>query len=116
MMSVIFLISFIFSLCFVVGLDIIISRYLKNKPKLDNVERFVDISLDISEQLNHFMYKYNIDTKEFCKKLNISNDTLLVWLSGIYDFKISQLTRIESVFNEHIIKTTLLPRKKIKPI
>ena len=85
-----------------------------NPDEISANERLVDISLDISEQINYFMLKYQISPKEFCKKLKISDETLLVWLSGVYDFKLSQLTRIEAVFNEHLIKSTLINRKKLR--
>ncbi len=115
MITVIFIIALIFSLIFVVGIDVILSKHSKLKPEeVDATERLVDISLDVSEQIIYFMSKYSIDRKEFCKKLNITNDTLLVWLSGMYDFKLSQLTRIEAMFNEHLIKTTLINRKRVK--
>jgi len=116
MMPIIFIITFIFVLILViVGINLIISKRSKLKPEdLNAAERFIDISLDISDQITHFMHKYNMTPKEFCKKLNITNDTLLTWLSGTYDFKLSQLTRIESLFNEHLIKTTLISRKKFK--
>ena len=115
MIVVIFIISLIFSLILIVGIDLIISKHYKLKPEdLNATERLVDISLDISEQISYYMYKYQITPKEFCKRLNINNDTLLIWLTGIYDFKLSQLTRIEAMFNEHLIKTTLINRKKLK--
>jgi hypothetical protein len=112
---VIFLLCLIFSLVITVGIHVILTAINKNTEDILAVERFVDISLDVSEQISYLMIKYQITPTELCNKLNITTNTLNSWLSGVYDFKLSQLTRLEAVFNEYIITSTLIKRKKIKP-
>lgn len=112
---VIFFICCIFALIFVVGLDVI-NNYIATR-KIQEItveERLVDLSLDISDQIFYFQMKHGISDDDLCKKLKITKDTLSVWFSGIYDFKLSQLARLEALFNEYLIKTTLIDRKKIK--
>lgn len=102
----------IFSLIFVMTLHTIYIKIIYEK--INTSERLVDISLDISEQISFLMSKHQINSIELCKKLNINNNTLLIWLSGVHDFKLSEITKLENVFNEDIIKTTLIPRKRYK--
>jgi len=107
------LLILISSLILAVIVSVTVVENINSKP-IEYQERFVDMSLDISEQLNYLIEKNNIDKKEFCRKLNISENTLLSWYSGMYDFKLSQIARIETVLNEIIIATPMIKRKKCK--
>lgn len=110
----IFIICLIFVLSFVVGIDIFISKTFRNTKEVNAEKRLIDISLDISDQISYYLLKYQISNDDFCKNLNISKTTLDTWLNGIYDFKISQIARIESFFKNDIIKTTLIERRNFK--
>ncbi len=110
----IFVVCLIFALSLVVGIDIFISKTFKSTKEIDAEKRLVDISLDISDQISYYLLKYQISNDDFCKNLNISKTTLDTWLNGVYDFKLSQLTRIESFFKQHLIKTTLIERRNFK--
>ena len=96
-----------------IGASIIVSKYSKVTPEeINAAKRFIDVNLDISDQISYFMERYKMTPTTFCKKLNINNKTFNKWLSGTHDFKISELTKIEAVFNDDLIKTTLINRKQ----
>jgi len=81
---------------------------LKNKKVvflLDSTKSsriFANTSLYISSLLiNYFKYN-NTSEDEVCEKLNIEKETLKKYLTGTYDFKLSELTNISVLVGKAI--------------
>lgn len=106
---VICIITLVFSLSFTVGVFFIL---IKIANDMRNVERFIDINLDISDTVYSYIEKHDMTIEELAKRCRITTNKLKSWLSGIHDFKLSEITSIENALNKNIIRTIPLPRKK----
>jgi len=81
---------------------------LKNKKVIQlldstkNSRIFTNTSLYISSLLiNYFKYN-NVSEDDVCKKLEISKGTLKSYLTGNYDFKLTELTKISLLVGKSI--------------
>ncbi|MCK9415520.1 hypothetical protein M0Q97_02540 [Candidatus Dojkabacteria bacterium] len=63
---------------------------------------FSNTSLYLSNLLINY-FTYNTTTEEeICKKLNIDKQTLKLYLSGTYDFKLTEIAKISILVNKTI--------------
>ena len=106
---IICIITLIFSISFTIGIIFIL---IKISTYMRNVERFVDINLDISDTVYSYIEKHNITIEELAKRCRVTTSKIKSWLSGFYDLKLSEITSIENALNKNIIKAIPLPRKK----
>lgn len=82
----------------------IIERYTKlkmnNKQILKVLEStraerlFSNCSLNIANMLTNYLKFNNVTEEQVCEKLNIDLETLKLYLSGSYDFKLSEISKI----------------------
>lgn len=67
------------------------------------VEDFVNKSVDISDVLEDAMTIRNLSNKELADRLDVKELEVENYLSGTYDFKISEIVKIEDTLNIKLI-------------
>lgn len=60
-------------------------------------EETIDTSLQIAEQIHAFMKIDDLTREQLANMLNVNDETVDAYLSGAYDFCISDIVRIRSI-------------------
>jgi ribosome-binding protein aMBF1 (putative translation factor) len=81
------------------------------QPSSSDIERYVDINLDISEQVMEHLEKKGWTQKDLASKLGKSEAEVSKWLSGIHNLTLKSISKMESVLGEHIIMTPQVAKK-----
>ncbi len=68
------------------------------------IEIFVNKSIKISNRIEYLLNKRCMTIKDFAKMMNVRKSVVQYWLSGQYNFTLKDILKIESIFNENIIK------------
>jgi len=84
------------------------SRISKNffedlKPEY---EALVSLSVEISDRIEEILNRRGISQKQFAELLGKSESEISKWLSGMHNFTIKSIVRIEAVLEEKIIQVT----------
>lgn len=75
------------------------------------IERYIDINLDISEQIIHYLNNNGWTQKDLATKLNKSEAEVSKWLSGMHNLTLKSISKMEAVIGEHIILTPQVAKK-----
>lgn len=75
------------------------------EPSSPDIERYIDINLDISEQVMEHLEKKGWTQKDFANQLGKSEAEVSKWLSGIHNLTLKSISKMEAVLGEHIIMT-----------
>lgn len=81
------------------------------KPSSPDVERFIDINLDISEQVMEYLGKKGWTQKDLASKLGKSEAEVSKWLSGMHNLTLKSISKMEAVLQENIILTPKIAKK-----
>ncbi len=81
------------------------------QPSSPDIERFVDINLDISEQVMQYLDSKNWTQKDLAAKLDKSEAEISKWLSGMHNLTLKSISKMEAVLGEHIIITPQVAKK-----
>ena len=65
--------------------------------------RRMEITFAVADKIAELMRAKNISKQDFAKKMHVSQDTVSKWLTGRYDFTLSQLSKISDVLGFPII-------------
>lgn len=79
------------------------AAFLKEKGPKD-IDRFVDLSMCISEKLNKAMEERNLTPLPFSGIVGEPYETVKQWLSGTHNFTLRQIAKIEAVLDIQLIK------------
>lgn len=71
----------------------------------EDIERFVDKNLDISQQVYTYLKEKNWTQKEFAHNLGKSEAQISKWLSGTHNITLRSIAKMEAVLGEDIIVT-----------
>ncbi len=74
----------------------------KSSPEL---ERFIDLNLDISEQIMEILSRKGWTQKDLANKLGKSEAEISKWLSGIHNLTLKSIAKMEATLGEFIIVT-----------
>ena len=58
------------------------------------------IQMDLYDQLNHYMKKYNLNRSQFAKKLGVTKGYVSQILSGNFNYSISKLVELSLAINK----------------
>jgi transcriptional regulator with XRE-family HTH domain len=78
-------------------------------------KRRVRLSMDIANHLNELLLAHKMTQKALAKKLNKQNSEISKWLSGTHNFTLDTLSKIESVFGEHLVFSKREAFEKFSP-
>ncbi|MBO7440268.1 MAG: helix-turn-helix transcriptional regulator [Bacteroidales bacterium] len=67
------------------------------------VRRGLEISYAVAEKIADIMKLKGISKRDFAKKMHVSEDTVSKWLTGRYDFSLSQISKISNFFGCQMI-------------
>lgn len=76
-------------------------RISARSPKDSKI--FVSKSLDIAERLNSLLIENGMSQKDLAKKLNKRPSEINKWLSGLHNFTLKSIAKIEAILNEQIL-------------
>ncbi|PSR11779.1 MAG: hypothetical protein C7N36_14800 [Bacteroidetes bacterium] len=82
----------------------------------EDIERFVDKGLDISQQILAAMKEKGWTQKELAQALGKSDPEVSKWLSGTHNLTLRSITKIEAALDADIIITPLKAEKAYKRI
>jgi len=78
----------------------------------EDVERFIDKNLDISQQVDALIRSKGLTQKEFAKILNKSEAQVSKWLSGSHNLTLRSIAKMEAALDADIILTPLKAEKQ----
>jgi transcriptional regulator with XRE-family HTH domain len=81
------------------------------QPSSPDIERYVDINLDISEQVMHYLENKGWTQKDLAVRLGKSEAEVSKWLSGMHNLTLKSISKMEAILGESIIMTPLVARK-----
>jgi len=82
----------------------------------EDVERFVDKNLDISQQVYTLIEAKGWSQKEFAKALKKSDAEVSKWLSGMHNLTLRSIAKMEAALEADIIMTPLKAEKQYKKV
>jgi transcriptional regulator with XRE-family HTH domain len=82
------------------------------QPSSPDLERYVDVNLDISEQINHYLDVKGWSQKDLATKLGKSEAEVSKWLSGMHNLTLKSITKMEAVLEEQVIMTPIVAKKE----
>ena len=82
----------------------------------EDVERFVDKNLDISQQVYALLEEKGWTQKEFAKKLKKSDAEISKWLSGNHNLTLRSIAKMEAILGSDVILTPKKAAQKYKSI
>ncbi|MFT7381116.1 MAG: transcriptional regulator with XRE-family HTH domain [Roseivirga sp.] len=69
------------------------------------VKNFVDRSMEISDQIFTVLQKKGLTQREFAKLLDKKESEVSKWLTGMHNFTLKSISKIEAALGEQIILT-----------
>ena len=69
------------------------------------------LSIQTAELVWYIQRTFCISDKEMCKKLNITKQMFKRWKRGAYNFKLTDVAKLEIIHREEISKTKLVEIK-----
>ena len=69
------------------------------------VRNFVDRSMEISDQIFTVLQKKGLTQREFAKLLDKKESEVSKWLTGMHNFTIKSIAKMEAVLGESIVTT-----------
>lgn len=82
-------------------MDELFKQILKETP--DHTKRFVDLAMDVSDQIIALLEAKGHNQKYLADKLGKSESEISKWLSGNHNFTLRTLAKIESILEENIV-------------
>lgn len=82
----------------------------------EDIERFVDKNLDISQQVNTILNDKGWNQNDLAKLLSKSNAEVSKWLSGTHNLTLMSITKMEAALKTDIILTPEKAEKKYRQI
>lgn len=92
-----------------------IDAFFSNRGPED-IQRFVDKNLDISQQVYALLEEKGWTQKEFAKQLGKKEAEISKWLSGNHNLTLRSIAKMEAVLEEEIILTPQKASKKYSKI
>ncbi|HMS69431.1 MAG TPA: helix-turn-helix transcriptional regulator [Saprospiraceae bacterium] len=86
------------------------------EPSSPEIERYIDLNLDISEQVIHLLDKKGWTQKDLATRLNKSEAEISKWLSGMHNLTLKSIAKMEAVLGEHIIMTPQVAKREFSSI
>lgn len=82
----------------------------------EDVERFVDINLDISQQVFALLEEKGWNQSDLANALDKSNAEISKWLSGTHNLTLRSIAKMEAVLGADIIITPKKAAQKYKEV
>ncbi len=82
----------------------------------EDVERFVDKNLDISQQVYALLKEKGWSQKDLANALGKTNAEISKWLSGSHNITLRSIAKMEAALDADIILTPIKAEKKYKSI
>ncbi|MGW8121721.1 helix-turn-helix domain-containing protein [Roseivirga echinicomitans] len=74
---------------------------------------FVDRSMEISDQIFSVLQKKGMTQRELAKLLDKKESEVSKWMSGLHNFTLKSISKIEAALGEQIILTPLKAEERI---
>lgn len=75
-------------------MDTTFNEIMKEIPKESNI--LTEHCMDMSWVIGKYMRENKINEKQLAKKLNTTESQISEWLSGVHDFTLSTISKIEA--------------------
>lgn len=82
----------------------------------EDIERFIDKNLDITEQIYELMKARGLKQKDLATQLGKSDAELSKWLSGTHNLTLRSIAKMEAALNADIILTPQKAAQKFQEI
>ena len=82
----------------------------------EDIERFVDKNLDISQQVYKWLDEKGWTQKDLASKLGKREAEVSKWLSGTHNLTLRSIAKLEAALGEDVILTPLKAEKRYKRI
>lgn len=69
----------------------------------EDVKAFVDKSFQIVDQINIYLHQQGLTQKDFAKMLGKEESEISKWMSGVHNFTLKTLAKIEGVLGQPVI-------------
>lgn len=87
-----------------------------NERGPEDVERFVDKNLDISQQVYALLEELGWSQQDFAKEMGKTNAEISKWLSGSHNLTLRSIAKMEAALGKDIILTPQKARQQYKQI
>lgn len=81
------------------------------QPSPPDIQRYIDINLDISEQVMQHLTNKGWTQKDLAQKLGKSEAEISKWLSGMHNLTLKSISKMEAVLGQNIIMTPIEAKK-----
>ena len=78
-------------------------------------ERFVDISMDIVDEIHKALDKKGWTQKELAQAINKSPAEISKWVSGLHNLTLKSIVKLEMALETHLIMTETVAKEKFDP-
>lgn len=82
----------------------------------EDIERFVDKNLDISQQVYALLKEKGMSQKDFAKALGKTDAEISKWLSGAHNLTLRSIAKMEAALDADIILTPKKAAQKYKQV
>jgi len=77
-----------------------LEKLLNKHPE---TEKFITKSMDITDQISHFLSEKGWTQKEFARRMDKQESEISKWLSGQHNFTLKTIANIETVIGKDLI-------------
>ncbi|RZJ92945.1 MAG: XRE family transcriptional regulator [Hymenobacter sp.] len=81
----------------------LLASYLEQLPASAADKRFVDKSIQLSGLLQEAMQRQGITQRALAERLGKKESEISRWLSGLHNFTLKTITRLEAVLDEDLV-------------
>lgn len=85
-----------------------------NKRTEPDIHRFVEINLNIVEEIYAIMERKNITQKELAQKLGKKESEISKWLTGMHNLTLRSIARLEVALGEDLILTPSKAKERME--
>lgn len=85
-----------------------------NKSTEPDIHRFVEINLNIVEEIYAIMERKNITQKDLAQKLGKKESEISKWLTGMHNLTLRSIARLEVALGEDLILTSSKAKERME--
>jgi transcriptional regulator with XRE-family HTH domain len=78
----------------------------------DEISRFVDNSVEVVDQIHAILQRQGKTQRDLAKLLDKNESEVSKWLTGMHNFTLKSISKIEAVLGEKIITTPLTSQQE----
>jgi transcriptional regulator with XRE-family HTH domain len=78
----------------------------------DEIRRFVDNSVEVADQIHAILERQRKTQRDLAKLLDKNESEVSKWLTGMHNFTLKSISKIEAVLGEKIIATPITAQQE----